>query len=398
MARRIRITFDKVRVYKSEDYSGDFLGIGGEPGDSAEWTLWFQVKVGGQQRDVVDWVLDGVKDGSVHDVDKEIDTVLDGPLQIHVDGQERDDVFKWDELPRIDREYAPEPGWDEPAGATYKRRTKSNDYEYQVYFTIRYLDPPPVAQIAPGHGTLRAARYAGLWDGGQERLEWFLDLTVDQLNVRASWLWGKGGRLRQLQPVMRGSEVRYNSLWDYSGIRQLWNVDCDEAHFRKTTDENWSWARPRSVIPFVRNGQVRYAVLWNAGQHSQLWHPNVDEAGFLSLTGDTWAWARPHQVYAFVVGGQVRYSCLWNAGQHGQRWHHNCGADQARAIGGEVWSWARAHQIQPFYVGKELRYSILWNAGQQRQLWNVDCDEAQVRRNMADTSGWGRAAQVYEAS
>lgn len=395
MPRRIRITWDKIRVHKSEDYDGELFGIGGEPGDEAEWRVYLSAKINGHFRgEQLRWTNNAVKDGSSHAVDMDVDIVHDGKLTVFFSGGEKDE-FDTDSLPGLQHERSPLATWEQ--GHQYKERAKASDYEYTVYYTIRYLDPPPQAVLTPGHGTLQPARYSGLWNQSQERLEWFLDLTVDQLNQRASWLWGKGGRLRQLQPVMRHGEVRYNSLWDYSGIRQLWNVDCDETHFRKTTDENWNWARPASVIPFVRNGQVRYSVLWNAGQHGQVWHPNTDEAGFLDITGQTWSWARPHQVYAFVVGGQVRYSCLWNAGQHAQRWHHNCSGAQAMAIGGEVWSWARAHQIQPFSVGGERRYSILWNAGQHGQLWNIDCTDSTVRSNMNDTSSWARPAQIYEA-
>jgi Putative cyclase/Bacterial tandem repeat domain 1 len=173
---------------------------------------------------------------------------------------------------------------------------------------------PPGGALAPGHGILFDVRYSGLWDAGQQRTVWSTGLTVAELNEQASELWGQGGRLAQLQPYVIGGQVRYNIIWTFTGIRQLWNIDCDENHFRKTTDENWSWARPQQVTPFVVGGQVRYAVLWNEGQHGQAWHPNTDEAGFRSITGDTWSWARPHQLYAFVVGGQVRYSGLWNAG------------------------------------------------------------------------------------
>jgi hypothetical protein len=400
MARRIRITWDKIRIHKSEDYQGGFAGIGGEPGGSAEWRVVMRPFVNGvrpKAASLAHWELDGVKDGSVHVIDKDVDVELTGPLQVQFSGEERDDLFKHDSLPNGSFEHAPEAGWD-GVGSSHKQRMRSRDYEYTVYYTIRYLDPPPPVKITPGQGTLRTARYSGMWNAGSERIEWFIDLTADQLQQRAAWLWGKGGRLRQLQPVVRGGEVRYNSLWDYSGIGQLWNINCDENHFRKTTDENWNWARPHSVIPFVHNGQVRYACLWNQGQHGQLWHPNTDEAGFTAHTGDTWSWARPHQVYAFVVGGKLRYSCLWNAGQHAQRWHPNCSATQASKIGDESWSWARAHQIQPFYVGDELRYSILWNADQRGQLWNIDCNDATIRKNMKDTESWARPAQIYEAA
>ena len=398
MARRIRITFDKIRIHKSEDYEGVVFGLAGEPGDSAEWTVILKPRIRGQLRDEISWDLDDIVDGSRHVIDKDVDVELNGPLKVDFFGFERDDVSSFDELPGLSHDRPPEAEWDSPNGKRYKERAKSGNFEYTVYYTIRYLDPPPPVLITPGHGTLRAARYSGLWNADNERVDWFLDLTADQLNERASWLWGKGGRLRQLQPVVRNGEVRYNSLWDYSGIRQLWNINCDETHFRKTTDETWGWARPHSVIPFVHNGAVRYACVWNEGQHGQLWHPNTDEAGFLANTGDTWSWARPHQAYAFVVGGQVRYSCLWNAGQHSQRWHHNCSSDQAMAIGAESWPWARAHQIQPFHVGNEMRFSILWNTGQHGQLWNIDCDERTARKNMADTASWARPAQIFEAS
>ncbi len=395
MPRRIRITWDKIRIHKSEDYEGSFLGVDGEPGDEAEWELNMSVMhgktfLGPQLR----WSNNSVKDSTSHVVDMDLDVVHDGPFTVVFHGGERDTLGS-DSLPERWDERSPSPTWEH--GQKYKERAKADDYEYTVYYTIRYLDPPPVAVLTPGHGTIATPRYSGLWTQSQERMEWFLDLTADQLNQRASWLWGKGGRLRQLQPVMSHGEVRYNTLWDYSGIGQLWNVDCDENHFRKTTDENWHWARPASVVPFVRNGQLRYSVLWNAGQHGQVWHPNTDEAGFLDITGQTWSWARPHQVYAFVLGGQVRYSCLWNAGRHAQRWHHNCSGAQATAIGSEVWSWARAHQIQPFIIGNERRYSVLWNAGQQRQLWNIDCTEKTLRANTADTRSWARPTQIYEA-
>src|SRR5262245_15147100 len=78
MARRIRITFDKIRVHKSEDYEGVLWGLAGEAGDSAEWTVMLKARIHGQLSGQIDWDLDDIVDGSRHVIDKDVDVELNG--------------------------------------------------------------------------------------------------------------------------------------------------------------------------------------------------------------------------------------------------------------------------------------------------------------------------------
>ena len=391
MAKKIRITWEKVRVHTSESY-----GLFGEPGSSAEWFLVLQVHVNGLKRDRIQWEQSGVKDHTEYRIDREVEITLDGPLTLWIGGFEDDDTSGQDELPQLDVAHEPDPRWA-ISPVRYSKSNHNNDFDYTVEYTIEYIDQLG-GTLTPGHGTLFDVKYSGLWDASQERTVWSTGLAVAELHQQASDLWGQGGRMAQVQPYVLGGQVRYNVIWNFTGVRQLWNLDCDETHFRKTTDENWNWSRPHQVIPFVVNGQVRYTVLWNEGQHGQVWHPNTDDAGFRSITGDTWSWARPHQLYAFVSGGQVRYSCLWNQGQHAQVWHPNCSGPDASKLGADNWSWGRAHQIQPFVHNGQRRYSVLWNQGQHGQLWNIDCDLRQVEANAVDTSTWARPRQILAPS
>jgi len=390
MARIVRITWEKILVRQSERY-----GLTGEPGDSAEWVLFMEVYINGVQRKLGRWRHDDVHDNSTYTVDRRIDVALDGALSIHVGGFEKDSTSADDKIEGFDRNHKPEPGW-ESGGPRYEKTVLADSFEYTVYYTIQFISEG--ATITPGHGTLYDVRYSGLWDASQERTVWSTGLSAAEVNKQASQLWAQGGRLAQLQPYVLGNVVRYNVIWTFSGIRQLWSIDCDEAYFRKTTDENWSWSRPQQVIPFVVNGQVRYACLWNEARHGQLWNPNTDEAGFRTITGESWSWARPHQVYAFVVGGQLRYSCLWNAGQHAQLWHPNCSEADLRKLADDNWNWGRAHQTQPFSVGGQRRYSLLWNAGQHGQLWNLNCDQRQLEKNAADSDDRLRVRQILAPS
>jgi hypothetical protein len=395
MGRAVRITWQKIRIHKSEDY-GDVFGVGGEPGSSAEWLMFFAVRVNGVRRDDMTWERNVVRDDRTYTIDRRIDIDANGPISLRWWGLELDDTNASDDLPEIDIPLRPEQGWEDDAGVDYQHEGEAADYSYTVHFNVRYADSGVL--ITPGHGTLHEASFAGLWDTGQHRVEWSTGLTAAQVNAQAGELWGQGGRLAQLQPYVLGTSVVYNVIWRFDGRRQLWNLDCDDAHFRTTTGATWSWARPASVIPFVVKGAVRYAVLWDAGTHAQAWHPNTDDAGFRALTGQHWSWARPHQVHAFVVNGQVRYSCLWNAGTHSQVWHPNCSEEEAYKLGSQHWSWGRAHQMQPFHHNGQRRYSVLWNQGQQGQLWNLHCDQDVVAANTADTWDWARPRQLLSPS
>ena len=388
MGKIVRVTWERIEVLKSEDY-----GVFGEPGNSAEWNVWFNVSIDGKKKTGHFWERDEVRDNRTYDVDHWLDVALDGELAIDVWGFESDSTSALDMLPKFKRTHSPEPGWETPGGTSYRKALSKKSFRYEVHYNIKYISEG--ATLTPGHGTLFDVRYSGLWDASSKRTFCSLGRSAAQVNAQAAEIWQEGGRLAQLQPYVMGNKVLYNVIWTFSGIRQLWNIDCDEAHFSKTTGETWSWGRPHQVIPFVVNGQVRSACLWNEGTHGQRWHPNTDEAGFRAITGETWSWARPHQVYAFVVNGQVRYSCLWNAGQHSQVWHPNCSEAEAIKLGQDNWSWGRAHQIQPFVHNKQRRYSVLWNAGQQGQLWNVNCDRQQASVNTVDTSSWGRPRQIF---
>ena len=152
MARRVRITWEKIRVHKSENYGG-FLGVGGEPGKSAEWLLFFEVHVNGQQRTSVTFDKRGIRDGSTHRIDRQMDVVADGPLSIRLHGLEQDETSGGDRLPAIKRSLDPEPGWDQ-GGSRYQISKSRADYDYTVHYKVEYLDPPPTTTITPGRGVL----------------------------------------------------------------------------------------------------------------------------------------------------------------------------------------------------------------------------------------------------
>lgn len=386
MARIVRITWEELQVHQSESY-----GITGEAGSSAEWRVYLVVKIDGKERRWERFERSGIRDNRTYKVDREIDVALDGELSIEVMASELDDSSDDDHIPGFSRTHAPEAGW-ETGGTRYRKGRGSLDFDYTIQYRIQYISEG--ATLTPGKGQIFDVRYSGLWDASSERCVYAIGRTAAQVHAQAAELWPLGGRLAQLQPHVLGNDIRYNVIWAFSGIRQLWNIDCDEAHFRRTTDETWSWARPHAVIPFVVNGQVRYACLWNEGQHGQVWNPHTDEPGFRATTGETWNWARPHQLHAFVVGGKVRYSCLWNAGMHAQLWHPNCSEAEVAKLGSDNWNWGRAHRIQPFTQGRERRYTLLWNAGQQGQLWNINCDQLRVDRNATETKDWARPKQI----
>lgn len=125
--------------------------------------------------------------------------------------------------------------------------------------------------------------------------------------------------------------------------------------------------------------------------------PNTDEAGFRATTGDAWSWARLHQLYA-VVGGQVRYSCLWNAGQQAQTWHPICSEAEAMKLGADNRAWGRAHRIQPFVHNGQRRYSVLWSAGQRGPVVKRQLRSAAGRREHGRDGGLGAPAADPAAS
>jgi hypothetical protein len=71
MSRRVRVSFDKIRVHRSEDYGGPF-GVGGEPGGSAEWMVRMKASSGARSERIT-WHQEGVRDDSQHEIDRRVD-------------------------------------------------------------------------------------------------------------------------------------------------------------------------------------------------------------------------------------------------------------------------------------------------------------------------------------
>ena len=281
-------------------------------------------------------------------IDKFLDIEANGPisLRVFVGGSRRTRPTPATPCPRSPCSAGAGVGLEPPgrACATSSPSTRQPDFDYTVHFTVRYLDPLRCPRSHPGTGMLFSVpRYSGLWESRHEpRTEWSIGLTGAEVNAQASeTLRGRTPvASAQLQPYALGGTVSPGTTRSgtFGGGGQLWNLDCDETHFRKTTDENWNLGPPGVGGPPVRRqrpGPVRGPCGTPAStDRSGTRTPNRRRVP-RATTGDTWSWAPP-------TPGPCRssstvkcaYSCLWNKGQHRQAWHPNCSDAEARKIGG----------------------------------------------------------------
>jgi hypothetical protein len=137
MSSHVNVKFKKIEVHRSESY-----GIDGEPGDSAEWRMVFQV-TDHESRPIQQhvWNKDGVRDDKTYSLN--LDTVLPLPPKgfgVKVAGFEKDDFFGDDDIKDIFRWHTPEPGWK--SGQTYKLGSNLLvGMDYTVEYSIQYMEP-----------------------------------------------------------------------------------------------------------------------------------------------------------------------------------------------------------------------------------------------------------------
>lgn len=182
------VTIQKVFVHKSESY-GSILGtgIGGEPGNSAEWDLKFTVA--GQaatQR------FDGVRDGGVLTVNRpflvDLNSVQES-LYVEVSGVEIDDSSANDTLPTATYIVTPKTNWTE--GQTFKASDpSSDDFVYDFEFDIRCTNTGTIGSpLTDGSGNVN-------------------------MTVTAAWQQEGGGEIQVYDWKYADYRQKYDELWN----------------------------------------------------------------------------------------------------------------------------------------------------------------------------------------
>ncbi|MFQ6029056.1 MAG: 3-coathanger stack domain-containing protein [Dehalococcoidia bacterium] len=172
---RVKVTFSRLVVHTAEDFEGlynagkivigdvggppfvtsimtvivgsildhttdweKWFGIGGEPGDSAEWRLTIQVRnpINGVEQ-TLKWERDGVEDGKEYPINHafEIDVFAIPYFELVVSGYEEDDFSRNDIIPPASARHSSEDEW----GIGLKRALASKitgDYIYTIHYEV----------------------------------------------------------------------------------------------------------------------------------------------------------------------------------------------------------------------------------------------------------------------
>ncbi|MEJ7677768.1 MAG: hypothetical protein WKG06_07855 [Segetibacter sp.] len=138
------------------------MGITGEPGNSAEWSLI--LTVGGNSQL---WEQTGIRDGSKHSIgyDFFVDITNVEKLFISASGVEIDDTSANDTLPEANSSHVPADNW--ALGQNYQLSAANKDFNYIIEYTITCAESIDTTGQALSTSPILVA---GLWRTGQDAL------------------------------------------------------------------------------------------------------------------------------------------------------------------------------------------------------------------------------------
>jgi hypothetical protein len=343
------VTIQKVIVHKSESY-GSVLGtgIGGEPGNSAEWNLKFTVA--GQsatQR------FDGVRDGGVLSVNRPFIVDLNAvqeSLRVEVSGVEIDDSSANDTLPTATYIITPKTNWTE--GQTFSASApSSDDFDYEFVFDIRCAeDTGTISSPLTQGGGNDKMNVSAVWDmtsGGEIQM---YDVSYGDYRKKYDELWNQGWRLHLLENRVVNNDVRYTAVWRPSNAGEIQVYGWAYEDYRKKYDELWGqgW-RLHILNNFVLNGKVLYTAVWRPSNSGEIqvygWAYEDYRKKYDELWGQGW---RLHILNNFVLNGKVLYTAVWRPSNAGEI---------------QVYQWS--------YADYRKKYDELWNQGWRLKLMSV---------------------------
>ncbi|MFN8495118.1 MAG: hypothetical protein U0350_46380 [Caldilineaceae bacterium] len=383
------VTIQKVIVHKSESYGSIFgTGIGGEPGNSAEWELHFTVAgQGAVQR------FDGVRDGSVLTVNRAFLVDLNAiqeSLHVEVSGVEVDDSSANDTLPTATYTITPKTNWTE--GQTFQSAAPSSqDFAYDFVFDIRCANTGTIGSPLTGSDGKLTITAAWQPEGGGEIQVY--DWSYADYRKQYDALWNQGWRLHLLENRVVNNEVRYTAVWRPSTAGEIQVYEWSYTDFRKKYDELWQqgW-RLHILNNVVVNGQVRYIAVWRPSTSGEIQVYEWAYADYRKKYDELWnqGW-RLHILNNFVVNGQVRYTAVWRPSTAGEIQVYEWAYADYRKQYDELWQqgW-RLHILNTFVVNGQTRYTAVWQPSTAGEIQVYEWAYADYRKKYDELwqQGW----------
>jgi hypothetical protein len=272
--RRARVTILSVSVSKSESY-GSILGtgIGGEPGNSAEWDLVFTVA--GQQ---YGQLFGDVRNGSVLQIDHPFVVDLNSiqeTLAVSISGVEVDDTSANDPLPTALYQIVPKDNWTE--GQTFSASAANEDFSYSFSFRIECADVGTQSSALSPSGSIV--------DGRQDAWRWC---------NKCQALAFAGGSSRGACPA--------GGVHDHQGSSNyVLTINAPNIQGQS----NWRWCNKCQVLAFAGAGSLGRCAA--GGEHNHRGSSDyILSANDPNYPGQSnWRWCNKCQTLAFAGGNSL---------------------------------------------------------------------------------------------
>jgi len=177
-------------------------------------------------------------------------------------------------------------------------------------------------------------------------------------------LWGKGWRLKLLQPYVVEGQVRYNAVWQPSTEGEIQVYGYTYSDYRAKYDDLWGkgW-RLKLIQPYVVGGDVRYTAVFRPSTEGEIQVYGYTYTDYRAKYDDLWGkgW-RLKMIQPYVVGGDVRYTAVFRPSYESEIQVYGYTYTDYRAKYDDLWGkgW-RLKMIQPYVVGGDVRYTAVFH-------------------------------------
>ncbi|WP_437313097.1 hypothetical protein [Sorangium sp. So ce385] len=365
ICKMARVTILSISVGKSEQYGG-FWGIGGEPGNSAEWNLAFTVA---DQQKVKRF--DGIVDDSIIAISipfvVDLNSIGEDQLRVSVSGEEIDGSSANDVIPMAEYIITPKDNWVE--GKTYTANAYSENFSYSFDFRVECADlresEQPLADNKP-----MLLRYDGIWTPGNDGRPIVWGWTFEDLKKRNEHLFAKGYRLAHQESYKVNSGGRlYNAIWTpgNDGRPIVWgwaledlkkkNGECFNSGFRMSHMHSYE----------IAPGERRYDAIWTPGNDGRpiVWGWTLEDLRKKNDQLYTQGMRMFLQQSYEVARGQRRYDAIWVPGNDGRPIVWGWTLEDLKKKNAELFgSGFRMSHMHSYDVAPgQRRYDAIWTPG-----------------------------------
>lgn len=358
------VTVQRIDVAKAESFSPGGLGIGGEPGASAEWQL--TIAVAGQAEVIT---FDGVRDNSTLAVNREFLVPLNANqenLTIRVSGVEVDDTSANDPLPVAEKIITPATNWED--GQTFTAfSNQHDDFGYSVVFSITCSDVGETGSPLTSSGVVRAA---GFSDSGTWASRFLLDLTTEEFAAATQKLFDEQKlRVFNLTPYTVDGELRWAGICRSGDWASRLLIGLDEQTFFAKAQElfDTKGLRLTRMVSYVESGVRRWAGVARSGDWASRLVVGLDDAAFAKETQRLFdeQGLRLVTVHAYEQDGRRRWAGICRSGDWASRFRMGMTTDELPQVTQELFD---KHGLRPLdlttYVdGGVRRWAAVYRSG-----------------------------------